>query len=291
MVSVQNIAPHEDWQSFITKELRDGTFALATRDKEEFQEMRYQEVLSELESTSLMPTDQKMLAQALSKLYVGIPLSTYTHSDVVKGEFSKNNELVGNWEIVPNGTHRFRVEPPNESRLRKPIYAPTSPFIYFPAVPFKLTEGTLSNQSETMTTFLFPLDRQLFAEAPFLIRWVTELTDWMIEFTIDTQNQSPQTIKIRLAEPVRKRGRYSFDRVDVSMNFKYIESCELYARTSLSVKINGRVLSVGRVDEEITDTYSDIECDRPLVYLHPYSPNTGQRAHFLDHLHRSLLNI
>ncbi|MCY3541279.1 MAG: hypothetical protein OXH31_05155 [Gammaproteobacteria bacterium] len=284
MMSVQHVASHQDLLSLVTRELLYGHAYMNTFEKEKFQEKRYQEVLSELKLTALTPADQELLAQAFSKLYVGVPLSNYTYADVVKGEFSNKNEWVGNWEIVPDGAHKLQVERPDGFRPSKPLYSATSPFIYFPAVPFSLMDGTTSKQSETMTTFTFPLDRQLFAEAPSLIRWVTELTDWMIEFTVDKQKQTPLAIKIRLAEPVRKRGRYSFDRVDVNMSFTYIESCEVHARTSLSIKINGRVFSVGKVEEEITDTYSNIVCDRPLVYLHPHSPQSGHTAHFLGHI-------
>lgn len=287
MMSVQTVVPHQDLLSLITKERLYGHTYMDATEKKEFQAKRYDEVMSELKHTSLEPADRELFAQALSKLYVGVPLCKYTYSDEVKGELFDNNSLVGKWEVVPKGVQRFRSELPDIISMMKPLYSPTSPFVYMPAtpfsapfIPFSITDIKMLNKTTTRATFVFPFDHQLFADAHYRVRWLMEQTDWRIELTVDKEKQSPQMLKIRLAQPVKKRMRYSFDKVEVSMNFTYIESCEFHALTSLSLKIEGWAFSHGKVEEEKTDTYSNIECNRPLVYLHPHTT----RVNFLDHI-------
>lgn len=286
-MSVLNVVPHEDLLSLIKRERLYGHAYMDTRKKEEFQEKRFQEVLSELKHTSLKSADRELFARALSKLYVGVPLCKYTYSDEVRGELFDNNSLVGKWEVVPKGVQRFRSELPDKISMMKPLYSPTSPFVYIPAtpfsaplIPFSITDIKVLNKTSTQVIFIFPFDHQLFAAAHYRVRWLMEQTDWRIELTVDKEEQSPQMMKIRLAEPVKKRMRYSFDKVDVSMNFTYIENCEFHALTSLSLRIEGWVFAQGKVEEEKTDTYSNIECDRPLVYLLPHTP----RVNFLNHI-------
>lgn len=284
MVSVQKVIPHQDMLTFVTKELQYGEKAIGVREKEEFQEKKYKHVLSELKRSSLKPADSELLAKALSKLYAGVPLCTYTYSDEVTGELFEENSEVGKWTVVPSGTHRFRSELPVARELRKPLNTSMSPFIYVPGIPFRVTEGAILNETDTLVTFSFPLDHQLFEQThPRIRSWIRFLiqhTDWRVKVSVDKEQQTPHMIKIGLAEPVRKRMRYNFDKFEISMKFAGTEDCECHALTSLSIRIEGWVFSLGKVEEEKTDTYSNIVCDRPLVYLLPHTP----RVRFLDHI-------
>lgn len=286
-VSGQNLSPQQDFAAPIATEKQRWFATMDTQRKEEYQEERYRDILAGLSETSFKAANQELLAQALSKTYVGVPVCTYVYSHESQGELFKDVDDVGDlsmsgqWTVLSRGTQDFRSEMPEGFQFRtKPLSNPMSPFVYIPAIPFSLSDGRVLKETPSLMTFSFPLDTLLFKHSHRRIEWLAKQADWVVEFTVDKERQAPNTLKFRLSEPVKKPMRHSFNAVDINMKFNYLENCEFYARTSLTVRIEGSAITQGKFVEEMSDSYTDIECERPLVYLRPHKP----RVSFLDHI-------
>lgn len=282
-VDGQQVVPQRDFGSLLLRELRSGYATFDVESKNEYRMTRYNDVVSGLNQTSFAKEHQELLAQALSKLYVGIPVCSYVSSHEVQGDLFEESSESGKWKVTRKLGQRFAGELPDGwISHSKPLRSPMSPFVYIPAIPFSLAEGSVAAETSKGVTFSFPLDTLLFAHARAnrWIRWLADQADWVIEISVDKERQAPRTMKFRLLEPVRKRMQYSFNSVDVTMTYSYIENCKFHAMTSLTVRIEGTAAFRGKFVEEMKDSYIDIECESPLEYLHPYTPQTN----FLDHI-------
>ena len=287
IVSGQNIVAQQDVKTPAEREVQRGFVTMNTQQKDEYRDECYKNILSELNQTSFAAAHQELLAQALSKMYVGIPVCAYTYSYETQGELFKEVDVVGDlgmdgrWSVLPRGIQDYISELPEGWQFRrKPLYPPTSPFVYIPAIPFSFSDGTVSKEASTTAAFSFPLDNLLFVHSHRRVEWLAKQADWNIELTIDKDGQAPKALNFLLAEPVKNPMRYSFDVVEISMKYTFVENCEFHALTSLTVRIEGSALTRGKFVEEKSDSYTDIECEQPLVYLHPNTP----RVTFLDHI-------
>ena len=278
-----NVVPQQELGSLLLREAQYGYATFDANKKNEYRETRYNDVVSKLSHTSITAEHQELLAHALSKVYVGIPLCSYTSSHEIQGKIFEDPGNSGKWNVLRRRVQRFSGELPEGTEfISKPLYSPMSPFVYIPAIPFSLEEGTVVKKTSNAVTFSFPLDTLLFAHsrANAWIQWLSDQADWVIEFKVDKELQAPQTLKFRLAKAVKKRMQYSIDTVDVTMAFSYIEQCKIHALTSFKVRIEGSAAFRGKFVEEKRDSYTDIKCKIPPEYLHPYTP----KVNFLDHI-------
>ena len=115
-----------------------------TQQKEEYREERFKNILSELNQTSFDPKYREMLAQALSKVYVGIPLCSYTYSYISQGEFFKEYDSVGDlgrdgrWSVLHRGSKTILGTTRRNAIQEKTTVFSASPLL-IPAIPFSLT--------------------------------------------------------------------------------------------------------------------------------------------------------
>lgn len=242
---------------------------------------RYQSILADVERTSLTTRHQRILAKALSKLYVGIPTCSYTAKSQSNGKLLEIFDSDGPWLVEAGGYQDFRGELGDAVWIRKPLISAQSPFPYVPTHFFTFAKVAVENETKSHIKFAFSINKKILEQSrEWSMEWVLAPATWVVEFTVDKERQAPETLHFFNEKPFNRHLAYNLTDVQLTLRYSYSESCDFHAMTSRALKIEGTVLSVGKVNEEVFDSYTDVNCESPTLYLHLQEPSVN----FVDHV-------
>jgi len=229
-----------------------------------YRDERRTELIESLAQSKLTTEHQELIANAIAKIYVGIPVSSFTHHTKV---LSAHNEPVesSNTSHVSVAGHIQQDDLEYTSRLDS-----NSPFMYFPPVPFVAETGKLLKESDSSVTFQFDFEFPMDSEDED--EMMSEFADqmkWTIEISISKASEAPERITIDLAKPIRKRFLFKMTTIQMDFHFKYIDGCDCFAMNRMNMEMKGSALFVGKLDESFELTFTDINCEQPVQFLLP----------------------
>lgn len=224
---------------------------------------RYKKASKALASSSLKHEHMELVANAMSKMFVGVPVSTYTETEREESSEDESSESSANWSIGDDG----RIQQENESIYRD-LNSP-SPFVSMPSVPFNAESGKVLEESDLEATFVFDVDMKMNADDQGEFAGMADKMKWIAEVTVDKQDQAPKNFALKLAKPLRKRFIFKIDTLKIEWGYVFNEGCASYTVDRITTEMDGSAIVAGKLHQFTEATYTDIECEQPLRFLLP----------------------
>ena len=226
---------------------------------------RKAELEESLELSNLSAEHQDLIANALAKAFVGIPLSSYSETSRQEHLKEETTESSDNWTIKEDGRMHHEVVPFFPGTLMT-----ESPFVFLHPVPFLPETGTLLGSSTNEVTFEFEADSSKIdnvgesALADFPLQ-----SSLMFEVIVDRNERAPKRITLKLRKPIRLPMIFAIKTVSLLYDYTFVENCECFAITRSKTHIDASMIFRGRVFISHESTYDNIVCDQPLRFLLP----------------------
>lgn len=235
-----------------------------------YRDERRETLVESLTHSNLSTEHQELVANAMAKVYVGIPVSSYTQTNRVHSAKEDSYE----------STNTFYVNAAGFIQQEDAEYTQNldtdSPFLYFPPVPFMAETGKLLDESDSSATFEFDFDLlTVSADEDSEMSDFEKKMKWVFQITVNTDDQVPERLTVKLAKPVRKRFLFKVSIFQMEFEYSLIESCGCFAVSRMKMQMKGSALIVGRLDESFELTNTDINCDQPVKFLLPDKPESG----------------
>lgn len=267
------------------------TVLATTEDRDEYRAERHRDAVELLEPSSLAQEHKELLANALSKVYMGIAVGSYTRTARVEDSTEEESEENSNtWMVSETGVvHRDGEQVSNT--LAGTIS--DSPFQGGVAFAIIAENIRLASESDTEATFVWDValsegaeameetadsldsDSEVADDVPIseadALRFVGGLFGkgkFVSEITVDKSDESVKSyVMLRLENTVRRRLLFKITSMVMDLHFSFIESCDGYAVHRSNFDMAGSALVVGKFAATETTTFTDIKCEQPLRYL------------------------
>ena len=233
----------------------------------EYRDGRRAEFAESLSQSQLSKQHQELLATAMAKTYVGIPVSSYTETNQFVGVDKDVSEETENWKVTDTGYLQGETDSTNLD-LRF-----TAPFFALPLSAYLPETGRLLEESDSKATFEFKIDIGKHDDTiANMIFSLSTNTAWIMQISTIKSTQSPESVILKIQPPTYDSPEPKLEALSLEVRYSYIDSCECFAVTSDSVEIElpeGYEEFVEPGLRSSTATYSNIVCDQPLQYLLP----------------------
>ena len=225
---------------------------------------RRDELVESLAQSDLSADHIELVANAMAKVYVGVPVSSYTHTSRIHS--SREDPI--------ESTNTYHVRAAGHIQQEGIEYTNTldsnAPFMYFPPVPFESETGKVLDESDSTTTFEFELGFSIDADGDDdMMSDLAEKMKWVFEITVNNAEQAPEHITVKLAKPVRKRFLFKLSTFQMKFDYTFIENCGCFAVSSMNMEMKGSAIIVGRLNESVELKNTDIRCEQPVQFLQP----------------------
>lgn len=225
---------------------------------------RQSELEESLTLSNLSSEHQELVTNAMAKVFVGIPVSSYT--EISRQEYLKEevNESTDNWIVSEDGHIQYEDIPISRSLTFE------SPFLFLPPVPFLPETGTLIDSTGTTVTFEFKTDKSKIDKigesvlADFPLK-----SNLLVELTADKIEQRPKRIAIKLRKPIRLPLVFAIKTVSLEYEYSFIENCECFAVSRSKTQLDASMIFAGRIFISRESTFDNILCEQPLQFLLP----------------------
>lgn len=224
---------------------------------------RYDQFKALLKMSSFTPKHQDLIAQALSKSAMGVPVSTYRQKSLTEGTDMDPTEITRTYTVVDRG-----IVEDDESRSRSLEWT-TTPFSNIAYVPLDAESGQILEENDEEITIRFDVDIEIpdEEEMPEFFTAIIKDLKLVVDFKLDKQNRSLQTASFHLLEPIRKLFLFTFKKFKITPNYEFNEECSCMVVNTMNVEMNGSALIFGRFYMREEVAYSDIQCEKPIRYL------------------------
>ena len=208
---------------------------------------------------------QDLIANAMAKAFVGIPLSSYTETSRQEQLNEESTESSDNWTIKEDGHLHHEVVPFFPGSVTT-----ESPFVFLHPVPFLPETGTLLVSRANEVTFEFDADSSKIenvgesALADFPLQ-----SSLMFEVIVDKTEQTPKRITLKLKKPIRLPMIFSIKTVSLQYDYSFVENCDCFAINRSTTHIDASMIFRGRLFISKESTYDNVVCDQPLQFLLP----------------------
>ena len=244
-------------------ELTDEFKILSELEAQSYQRERYLEIKDELKKSPFTPEHQDLLAQALSKNFIGMPVSSFRQESVSESMDSEPVEEVETIAILDTGLVK------NDSFQSYSLDGAFTPFPHIPIMPLDPTDGRVLTETDSEITFRFDVDVETpdEEETPHFFDNLIRDLELVVDLTIDQKNRSMKTASFHLLKPIKQLFLFTFKNFKITYDYEYIDDCGCMAVRTKSAAMGGSLIFVGRFSMQESVTYSDIECEKPLRYL------------------------
>ena len=271
LACISAVANDEQQTTEETTDIEASTFAvLDTADAiNDYRDQRQKESSESLKRSSLSTEHQELLATAMSKMYLGVPLSSFTYSE--RQESSEEEPMESTESLVVRDDGRIHHATESISYDLNT----NNPFVSLPSVPFNADTGRVLEESGSEVTFGFDVSTEMVGmEDEDFGNFVARM-EWIAEVVVNKQDQSPSRFALRLKKPVRQRFLFKLSKIETELHYAYIESCNGYAVHRMDMEMEVSAIFIGRIDEFVESTFTDIECTVPLIHLLPEQRDSG----------------
>lgn len=230
---------------------------------EEYRNERQAKLAEALAESNLSEEHQELLSKAMTEMYLGIPLSSYTHSEREESSSEEDSESSAQWSIGEDG----RIHHATESIIYD-LNSP-SPFVSLPTVPFEAETGRVVDESDSEATFVFDMAMTMNADSDDEFAGLAKQMRWIAEVVVGKLDQSPQSFVMKLEKPVRKRFLFKLSTFRMELHYSHVESCDGYAVNRMVAEMDGSAIVVGKLYQFVESTFTDIVCQQPTIRLVP----------------------
>ena len=260
-----------DSQSAQTENSKDDTFTIMDDEAmSTYREQRRDVLVEALAHSKLSADQQELLANAMAKIYVGIPVSSYTHTT----RFNSLQDEPIESTVTSTVSVAGHIQQENASYTQN--LDADSPFTYFPPAPFLPETGKLLTESTSTAKFVFDFDLPVENDSEDdMLSELSEKMNWVIEITVNKTDHAPELVVIKLEKPVRKRFLFKLTTLSFELHYSFIESCSCFAVSELNTEMKGSAIIVGRMHESSEKIYTNITCEQPLQFLLPENKDSG----------------
>lgn len=236
-----------------------------------YRDDRRRQIIEGLSSSALSEEHQELLASAMSKMYAGVPLSSFTHSE--RQESSGEEPTESSFEYFVSEEGRIRHE--SEGSSQSLNLTSTSPFMFLPLLPFDAATGRVVEESDAEAMFVFDFDISMTDGENSDFGPLQDKMKWVTQVVVRKQDQSPKTLTMKLDKPVRARLRFRVKTISMTLDYTYIESCDGFAVNKTTMEMDASVIFMGKLQVFAESTFTDIECTDPILYLLPKEEETS----------------
>lgn len=229
-----------------------------------YRDERREELVESLAQSNLSAEHIELVANAMAKVYVGVPVSSYTHTSRTHSSREDPIESTNTYHVRAAGYIQ------REDLEYKNTLDSNAPFMYFPPVPFESETGRLLDETDSTSTFEFELGFSLDNEGD--VDMMSDLADkmkWVFVIAVNNAEQAPEHITVKLAKPVRKRFLFKLSTFQMKFDYTFIESCGCFAVSRMNMEMKGSAIIIGRLNESVELTNTDISCEQPVLFLQP----------------------
>lgn len=231
---------------------------------QKYRSERFSEVAEGLASSELSHPHIELLANAMSRMYLGVPVSSFTHTEREESsDEDENYESTARWTVTEEG----RIQ--KESEVYSSSLDSSSPFVPVFPLPFDAETGRVLDESISEAVFGFDVDMTMNSDADDEFAGIAKKMKWVAEVTVNKIDQSPISLVMKLTKPVRKRFLFKLSTLKMELHYSYIESCDGYAANRVAAEMKGSVIFAGKLHSFGESTFTDIECQQPIVRLVP----------------------
>lgn len=238
-----------------------------------YRDERRAKIIAALRESELSTEHQELIAIALSKTFVGVPVCSFTHTELEEGmNVQKPSVQTSDWVVRDLGHVISKREP----FIQKSLNSQT-PFPTLPLIPFDSKTGEVLRDDDTTATFKF--NANVFAEVQSEDSMLGDLAQKMsivFEVTVNKEDQSPKLLLFKLDKPVRKRFLFKLKSFEVQMHYSYIDSCDSFGMSHMLVTMEASALFAGRVSITNDSSFSNISCREPKRFLLPENDENFQ---------------
>ena len=240
---------------------------LSELEVQSYQKERYEKIKAELNDSPLTLEHQELIAHALGNSVVGAPVSSYRQESFTEGTDVDRTKEIQTLSILDTGM----IE--EEETIAHSLNGAMTPFSHIAFVPLDPASGQKLAESDSNVTFRFDVDIAIpeDEEMPkFVLNMIRDLK-LVADFTIDKDNRSLQSTSIELLKPLRKLFLFKFKTFKITDDYEFNEDCGCIAMSNRNINMEGSVIFMGRFFMRASVIYSDIECEKPLRFLHQES--------------------
>lgn len=268
-------ATHADLeeQTHETLESENSQFSLLETEEaiNSYRDERRKQIIEGLSSSTLSSEHQELLASAMSKMYLGTPISSYTHSE--REESPDEEPTESSFEYFVSEDGRIRHE--SERATFNLNLTSTNPFLYMPPLPFDASTGSVLEESVAETVFVFDFAMPMDDEDAAEFAGLKDKMNWIAKVTVGKHDQSPKSLVLMLEKPVRKRFLFKLKTLSMEFEYTHVESCNGFAVNRMTMEMDASAIVVGKLYAFAESTFTDIECAQPLRYLLPEQAETN----------------
>lgn len=233
----------------------------------EYRKSRRDEFAGSLARSELSTEHQELLANVLAKLYVGVPVSSFseTYNDAKLSE--TDSEITENWRVTDAGYLQNETESTPMDLRFNPL------FIALPTPSFVPDSGQLLDESDTEAKFIFKLDKKGKSSSVIEeLYWLDSNSDWAMEITAAKHDQSPKTIVLKIESTDIERPDPRLVSQSYEFHYSFVESCGCFAVSKAKAEIEAPEGYEAFIKPGVRSTqsiYSNIKCVEPLQFLLP----------------------
>lgn len=228
-----------------------------------YRDERHLKVAEGLAESKLSEEHQELLANAITEMYLGIPLSSYTHLEREQNSREEPTDNSNQWIITEDG----RIQHASESIVYN--LNSMSPFVFLPPIPFEAATGRVLNESNSEATFAFDMSMTMGPETDEDFAGLAKQMKWIAEVVVEKQDMAPRSLVLKLEKPIRKRFLFKLTTMTMELHYSYIEGCKGYSVNRMTMELDGSVIFAGKLYQFVESTFTEIECSQPLVRLLP----------------------
>lgn len=233
----------------------------------EYRHSRQVKFAGSLARSELSTEHQELLANVLAKLYVGVPVSSFSETYIDPKSSETDSEITENWRVTDAGYLQ------NETQS-SPIDLRFNPvFISLPTPLFVPDSGQLLGESDTTAKFVFQLDKR--GKSLNVIEelyWLDSNSDWVMEITVAKGDQSPKSLVLKIAPPEFETPEPRLVSQSYEFHYSFVESCGCFAVIKAKAELEAPEGYEELIEPGVRSTqstYSNIKCVEPLQFLLP----------------------
>ena len=233
----------------------------------EYRQSRREEFAGSLARSELSTEHQELLANVLAKLYVGVPMSSFSETYIDPKSSETDSEITENWRVTDAGYLQNETEPSQLDLRFNPL------FIALPTPSFVPDSGQLLEESDTEAKFIFKLEKKgKSLNVVEALYWLDRNSDWVMEITVAKNDQSPKTIVLKIESPDIERPDPRLVSQSYEFHYSFVESCGCFAVSKAKAEIEAPEGYEEFFKPGVRSTqsiYSNIKCVEPLQFLLP----------------------
>lgn len=233
----------------------------------EYRDSRQIKFAGSLARSELSKEHQALLANSLAKLYVGVPVSSFSETYDDPKLSATDSEITENWRVTDVGYLQNDTDNSKFDLRLNPV------FIALPTPSLIPETAQLLKESDIEATFVFQLEQQKERRNLYEVLFMLDSnSDWIMEITAVKNDQSPKSVVLKIEPPDFESSEPRLVAQSYEFHYSFVESCVCFAVNQIKAAMEApegyeELIVPGLRSTQ--STYSNIKCEKPLQFLLP----------------------